>query len=475
MKKSVFIVLFLWCGVLFTQQEDSTYIKLGQDAQAAYNKNDYKKSIQLYLDAIAHPASKNWRSGLLYNVSCDYSLLENAEQALDYLQQSIDSGYTDYRWMNKDTDFDFLRKSTPERFDELIAKARAADKNARLIKSPIAIVRYDNYSGPSDISKYIWDDFNNPQMDSLRKKYHLAKIIENGKTEFEKMKLLLNWVATRWKHSGNNTCKEKNALAILAAADKGERFACIDYAITLANCMTALGYPARWVGLRMYGEAFGNGKGHSCIEVWSNQFQKWILLDGQNNAWWESGGVPLNAYECRQFCADDKEDQIKFVGQFKDIDYDRIKSEWDIYFYHLVYSDNNSYFSSLRRKGTTYELISDSLAQEIFLEGFPENLSKTNDIQVIYPRLNQMVITVYHTNNYIPSDTIMIKLNHTMPFFEKFLVRINGSEWNESKDEFPWILNKGENIIEAKAVNLAGVESKLSRMVLRNNIDVKTK
>jgi hypothetical protein len=62
-----------------------------------------------------------------------------------------------------------------------------------------------------------------------------------------------------------------------------------------------------------------------------------------------------------------------------------------------------------------------------------------------------------------------------MPFFEKFLVRINGSEWNESKDEFPWILNKGENIIEAKAVNLAGVESKLSRMVLRNNIDVKTK
>jgi hypothetical protein len=469
------MILILCSGILFAQQEDSTYIKLGQDAQAAYNKNDYKKSIQLYLDAIAHPASKNWRGGLLYNVSCDYSLLGLANEALTYLQQAIDSGYTDYRWISKDTDFDFLRKKTPKRFNALVAKAKTTDKNARLIKSPIAIVRYDNYSGPSDISKYIWDDFNNPQMDSLREKYHLAKIIENGKTEFEKMKLLLNWVSTRWKHNGNNTCKEKNALAILAAADKGEQFACIDYAITLANCMTALGYPARWVGLRMYGEAFGNGKGHSCIEVWSNQFQKWILLDGQNNAWWESGGVPLNAHECRQFCTNDKEDLIKFIGQFKDIDYNQIKSEWDIYFYHLVFSDNNSYFSSPRQKGTTFELISDSIAQEIFLEGFPENLTKTNDIQEIYPRLNQTVITVHHVNTYIPSDTIIIKLTHTMPFFQKFLVRINGSELKESIDEFPWILKKGENAIEVKAVNLANIEGKVSRIVLRNNIGFENK
>jgi hypothetical protein len=342
-------VFLIFCEAVAAQEESSVSQaqKLSEEANNAYLNKEYAKAIPLYLQAIAYPEAKEWRMTILYNVSCCYSLSGNADSAFKYLDQSIRAGYTDYRWLNRDRDFDYLRKDYPERFKEMIAQAKAAEKSEILTKSPIAVVEYDNYTGPVDISKYIWDDFNDPKMDTLRERYQLYTIIEGGKTEFEKMRLLLDWVSNRWEHKGDNMAKERNALSILAAAEKGERFCCANYADVLGNCFNALGYPARFVGLMKMGGAFGSGKGHGCVEVWSNQYQKWILLDGQNDAWWESGGIPLSAYECRHLFVNGKDDDMNFVGQHQKFDYPAMKPEWSVYFYHLLYSYKDSYFKTI--------------------------------------------------------------------------------------------------------------------------------
>ena len=107
---------------------------------------------------------------------------------------------------------------------------------------------------------------------------------------------------------------------------------------------------------------------------------------------------------------------------------------------------------------------------ELFSQGMPNRLPLSSDCEYFYPQLNQTSIRLRHTNARSPSDTLGVTLVHTMPWFTKFLVRINGGEWKVSDDQFPWVLAKGENSIEAKAVNAAGIEGGISKIRLKNNI-----
>jgi len=219
------------------------------------------------------------------------------------------------------------------------------------------------------------------------------------------------------------------------------------------------------------GVAYGTGKGHVCAEVWSNQFQKWILLDGQNDAWWESGGVPLNAQECRQLFVNDREGEMRFVGQLKDINYASLESEWSVYFYHVTAGYHHAFFKEAfgeDRWGT--ELLAENVIPELYFQKSPKPAIVTNQTEEFYPPLNQTSIGLRHVNWKSASDTLEVSLAHTMPFFKRFLVRSNGGEWKESKNVFQWALKKGDNVIEAKAINLAGIEGRTSRIVLRNNI-----
>ncbi len=46
---------------------------------------------------------------LLYNIACMYSLLGESDEALDYLEKSIDKGYGQKNWVEHDSDLDSLR------------------------------------------------------------------------------------------------------------------------------------------------------------------------------------------------------------------------------------------------------------------------------------------------------------------------------------------------------------------------------
>jgi hypothetical protein len=224
------------------------------------------------------------------------------------------------------------------------------------------------------------------------------------------------------------------------------------------------------MGIMKYGIATGNGMGHRCTEVWSNQYGKWILLDGQNNAWWESNGIPLNADECRNFLVNNREAEIDFVGQHKEVDYAALKGSWIGYFYHVWFPFDNQFWGNTKIAGErNAEYIAGGISPELFSNRWALNLFVIDDHNRAYPPLNQTNIR-FKLNTSTASDTVNVIIAHSMPFFDKFLVRLNGTEWKEEKETFQWVLSKGENIIEAKAINLAGVEGNTSRIVLRNNI-----
>jgi tetratricopeptide (TPR) repeat protein len=58
--------------------------------------------------------------GVLYNASCIYSLLEKIDQALNYFERAIDSGFASKEWIETDSDLDKIRNQP--RFKEILAK-----------------------------------------------------------------------------------------------------------------------------------------------------------------------------------------------------------------------------------------------------------------------------------------------------------------------------------------------------------------
>jgi len=56
----------------------------------------------------------------MYNMACVRSLQNRIDEAIEWLRKSIDAGYDDFEWMEKDSDLDNIRKD--ERYQELIRK-----------------------------------------------------------------------------------------------------------------------------------------------------------------------------------------------------------------------------------------------------------------------------------------------------------------------------------------------------------------
>jgi len=103
----------------------------------------------------------------------------------------------------------------------------------------------------------------------------------------------LTWVYRSWRHA-NAHVGVADALAVLDRVTAGERFACVEYSIVLTQALNAVGIPARRVQLYQDGYHQGLGRGHVVSEAWIDDLGSWVLLDGQNGAWWtDPDGVPL--------------------------------------------------------------------------------------------------------------------------------------------------------------------------------------
>jgi adenylate cyclase len=46
---------------------------------------------------------------VLYNVACAYAVAGKADEALDYLEGTVDAGYRQRSWIETDSEFDSLR------------------------------------------------------------------------------------------------------------------------------------------------------------------------------------------------------------------------------------------------------------------------------------------------------------------------------------------------------------------------------
>jgi hypothetical protein len=159
-------------------------------------------------------------------------------------------------------------------------------------------LEWDEAGGTVEPIRIMIPDPDDPDLVTLRHKYDLQKVVAGPGDDYDQLARLAKWVHDRWSHSGDNTPSRSDPLTILAEAQQGKRFRCVEYSIVVAACAQALGMPARTLGLKTKDvETAKSGAGHVVSEVWLQSRRKWVFVDGQMDAIPEKDGLPLNAVE----------------------------------------------------------------------------------------------------------------------------------------------------------------------------------
>lgn len=172
--------------------------------------------------------------------------------------------------------------------------------------SRLKLVAEDNRPLVRSSIPFLHEDSRHPLLEQLRRDYQLDDVVGRSETEFELITRLAAWSSQRWSKLGhlNEAYPPWNALEILKPHADGTPVGgfCQQYNLVFLQACQSFGIAGRVVSI-------GSGKltdrirsGHEAVEVWSNDYGKWVYVDG-NAAWYIAdglSGVPLSLWELRQ-------------------------------------------------------------------------------------------------------------------------------------------------------------------------------
>lgn len=143
-------------------------------------------------------------------------------------------------------------------------------------------------------SYFIFEDFRNPEITSLIKREGLTELFNKSDKEFQGILRVKNWVKEQLGTPGDpDPYPPWNAETILSWARSGKSHPfCGQFAIVFAQALTGLGIPVRYVDIQAK-----DGNSHFVTEVWSRDFNKWIVIDPYFDRYYETQDMPLNALE----------------------------------------------------------------------------------------------------------------------------------------------------------------------------------
>jgi len=333
------------------------------------------------------------------------------------------------------------------------------------IEKNIRIEEYNNNYILESKRKFDYQPFSDHKLEILRNEYDLVKLTEPYKDEFDKFKILRDWVRRQWKYGyPDEVSRDYDSIDILRRAKNGESFWCSEYAVVFIQCALSLGYQARYVALR---------KGHVIAEIWSNEFKKWVIMDPTFNIHFEKKGIPLNCLDLFNAFNDNQTEEICVMeGNYK---------PEDICIKFGVHELTGISIKNYRYKTMDYysEGFSIRMRNDWFTNKYPKlhpkgNMvtnsitwggSKHRAIRDFYFPLNVTAVKLERMNNV--SIGFNIFLNTFTPNFSHFVVYIDEKSKDVTGDDhLVWILHKGKNYFNVASVNKFGIKGAGSYITL---------
>ncbi len=322
------------------------------------------------------------------------------------------------------------------------------------------------------------ESYNYPGLVDLCNRECLEEVVSPGKTEFEKMRLLNDWVNSQWERGFPESYPPWNANVILPLIRSGTSGGfCAQYAVVMVQACLSLGWQARYLDTAHKSQEAHLT--HFTVEVWSNQFNKWILLDPFFGCHFEKNGVPLSALELHNFLVNKKTDNVEFVkGDGKNV-INNLKdlSKGDVLarYYHIAVDLRNDHMS---RPHGFYNRRQNYLSwRDGFTSGRKDvfNYFATGKERFNFP-LNQLRLSVKGGED----DTLNVMILTNTPGLESVEIK-EGKQWKryyspfEAENRNPaldytfsslyggvfiyrWKLTPGKNELRARSINVRQVK-----------------
>jgi transglutaminase-like putative cysteine protease len=333
-----------------------------------------------------------------------------------------------------------------------------------------------------------YEDPANPHIANLRAKYHLDEVVSGSDSELEKLVKLRHWVHSQWKYHAptDGWFPAWDADEILTHKDGF----CVHFAITYMQCAISLGYQTRYV----FGGHPGTlPSGHEVCEVWSNQFNKWILMDPEGDLHYIdptlNNDVPLSMLELHDRILRTFYDgkiatsenhpttpaHSPWIAMCRGLSLapeavyragDPGPKEWEpwIKWLNVRYMPRNNFFGQplpvpieqgFHWDWPDYYVWHDAATPREW--SYRHFVSRRADLNWT---INQAVFSARAGQE----NTLEIQLGTATPFFQTFLINIDGKGWKPADAQFNWALHAGENRLEMRVRNSSGIEGPVSSM-----------
>lgn len=161
------------------------------------------------------------------------------------------------------------------------------------------IIESDSQASVITESLESWCAYSENYLKDLRDTYELEKLTEKCQSDYERARAVTRWVSGLWQHDGENEPEQNDPMYILdQVINHGQRYRCVEYGIVICACLNALGMESRKLSLKTKdAETRPYGAGHVGCEVYLEDVDKWVFIDGQWGAIPVLDKTPLNAYE----------------------------------------------------------------------------------------------------------------------------------------------------------------------------------
>ena len=175
--------------------------------------------------------------------------------------------------------------SAPKRFVLSLLGVLALAAVVWLGQTEIILVT-DEQNGEFPVSPFALreDDFHHPRLELLRRRERLDDVVAGATTQFETIVRLRAWVRRQWESGADFYYPPWDAVEILDLARQHDnRGFCAQYAVVFLQACQSLGIHARYVDL----------PGHFVVAVWSDDYDRWVVMDPTNDISYERDGLPL--------------------------------------------------------------------------------------------------------------------------------------------------------------------------------------
>lgn len=149
------------------------------------------------------------------------------------------------------------------------------------------------------------DPWQHPRLRRLRQSEKIDEVVAPGRSQFEKIVLLRAWARRQWDSGPQPFYYPAwDALEILDLARRRRNKAfCAQYAVLFLQSARSLGLHARYLDL-----------GHFIASVWSDEFNRWVVMDPTNDLHYEKGGEPMGDWELIRAAWSGRVAGIEIVG-----------------------------------------------------------------------------------------------------------------------------------------------------------------